>query len=208
MSPRVLLQRMNERFKLLAAKGNRIDRQATMRATLDWSWDLLPPDERAALAQLSVFEGGFTLEAAEAVLGFAGPSSSSPSALDAVSALVDKSLVRPRAKDRFDLLVTVQVYAAEHLQSEGRYVGSGAQALPRNETHTQLDGLALASMPVGDHWVLLQSVSIASVAPACTASFSSCSGSTAGSRVGSASSRLPIRAFALGDGASICFSRL
>ena len=128
MSPRVLLQRMNERFKLLSAKGNRIDRQATMRATLDWSWDLLPAAERAALAQLSVFEGGFTLEAAEAVLDFTGIESP-PWALDAVSALVDKSLVRPRSHDRFDLLVTVQVYAAEHLQTEGRYAGSGAQAL-------------------------------------------------------------------------------
>jgi predicted ATPase/class 3 adenylate cyclase len=128
MSPRVLLQRMNERFKLLSAKGNRIDRQATMRATLDWSWDLLPPAERAALAQLSVFEGGFNLEAAEAVLDFTGLADT-PWALDAVSALVDKSLVRARANDRFDLLVTVQVYAAEHLQTEGRYAGSGPQAL-------------------------------------------------------------------------------
>ena len=128
MSPPVLLQRMNERFKLLSAKGNRIDRQATMRATLDWSWDLLPPAERAALAQLSVFEGGFNLEAAEAVLDFTGLADA-PWALDAVSALVDKSLVRPRANDRFDLLVTVQVYAAEHLQTTGHCAGSGPQAL-------------------------------------------------------------------------------
>ena len=68
MPPRVLLSRMSERFKLLAHAAGGIDRQATLRATFDWSWDLLSRAEKAALAQLSVFEGGFTLEAAEAVL--------------------------------------------------------------------------------------------------------------------------------------------
>src|SRR5262249_45979540 len=68
MSPQSLLARMSERFKVLASTGERRDRQATLRATFDWSWDLLSAADRAALAQLSVFEGGFTLESAEAVL--------------------------------------------------------------------------------------------------------------------------------------------
>jgi len=128
MPPRLLLLRMSERFKLLASKGGRLDRQLTLRAAFDWSWDLLPPHEKAALAQLSVFEGGFTLEAAEAVIDLAA-FGDAPWAVDAVHALVDKSFVRPRGDDRFDLLVNVQVYAAEHLQTEGRYAGSGLQAM-------------------------------------------------------------------------------
>src|SRR5208283_3906039 len=68
MPPRMLLLRMSERFKLLTSAGGRLDRQATLRAVFDWSWDLLLMPEKAALAQLSVFEGGFTLESVEAVL--------------------------------------------------------------------------------------------------------------------------------------------
>ncbi len=128
MSPKVLVQRMSERFKLLAAPGQRKDRQATLRATLDWSWDLLPPPLQAALAQLSVFERGFTLEAAEAVVDASG-FEDTPWAVDLVTSLVDKSLVRRLVGDRFDLLVTVQLYADEQLRTEGRFAGSGAQAL-------------------------------------------------------------------------------
>ena len=109
MTPRAMLARMGERFKLLATPGGRRDRQATLRATLDWSWELLSEAERAALAQLSVFEGGFTLEAAEAVVDLAG-TCESPWVVDAVHALVQKSLVRRVSQQRFDLLRTVQEY--------------------------------------------------------------------------------------------------
>jgi predicted ATPase len=54
----MLLARMSERFKLLASKGGRLDRQSTLRAAFDWSWDLLPTAEKATLAQTFVFEGG------------------------------------------------------------------------------------------------------------------------------------------------------
>ncbi len=128
MPPRMLLARMSERFKLLASKGGRLDRQSTLRTAFDWSWDLLPPAEKAALAQIAVFEGGFTLEAAEAVIDLSAWDDA-PWTVDAVQALVDKSFVRPRSDGRFDLLVSVQVYAAEHLQTDGRYAGSGPQAL-------------------------------------------------------------------------------
>ena len=134
MPPRTLLARMSERFKLLASKGGRLDRQSTLRAAFDWSWDLLPTPEKAALAQLSVFEGGFTLEAAEAVIDLSA-CDNAPWTVDAVQALVDKSFVRSRGDDRFDLLVSVQVYAAEHLQTEGRYAGSGQQALAAAKLH-------------------------------------------------------------------------
>jgi tetratricopeptide (TPR) repeat protein len=119
---------MSDRFKLLVSKGGRLDRQSTLRAAFDWSWDLLPLHEKAALAQLSVFEGGFTLEAAEAVIDLTA-FEDAPWTVDAIHALVDKSFVRPRDGDRFDLLVSVQAYAAEHLKTEGRYVGSGPPAM-------------------------------------------------------------------------------
>ena len=118
LSPQQLLERMGDRFRLLAEGGGRRDRQATLRATLDWSWELLCDWEQAALAQASVFEGGFTLEAAEAVLDLAGHADA-PWAMDAVQSLVEKSLVHRTGDDRFDLLVSVQEYAAEKLRARG-----------------------------------------------------------------------------------------
>ena len=88
MPPRRLLERMGERFKLLASKGGRFDRQSTLRAAFDWSWDLLTPAEKAALAQLSVFEGGFALTAAEGVLDLNG-CADAPWIVDVVNSLVD-----------------------------------------------------------------------------------------------------------------------
>ncbi len=133
MPPRTLLGRMSDRFKLLTSTGGRLDRQATLRAVFDWSWDLLSLPEKAALAQLSVFEGGFTLEAAEAVLDLAGYDAAVWS-IDALQSLVQKSLVRQVAEDRFDLLVSVQEYAAEHLRTAERYTGSGPTAVLTAET--------------------------------------------------------------------------
>jgi len=125
MPPKALLARVSERFKLLASTGRRRDRQATLRATFDWSWDLLAESEKAALAQLAVFEGGFALESAEAVLDLSMVDATAwPAA--AVHSLVDKSLVRRVSDERFDLLVSVQEYAAEHLRTEGRFPGSGS----------------------------------------------------------------------------------
>lgn len=133
MPPRTLLSRMSERFSLLSTTAGRPDRQATLRATFDWSWDLLSAPEKAALAQLSVFEGGFTLEAAEAVLDlslFDNP----PWPPDALQSLVEKSFVRQVMDDRFDLLVSVQEYAREHLGTAGRYAASGPSAVTAAET--------------------------------------------------------------------------
>jgi len=128
MPPRMLLARMTQRFKLLASGGGRVDRQATLRAVFDWSWDLLSLPEKTALAQLSVFEGGFTLESAEAILDLSG-CANAPWPMDVLQSLVHKSFVRELSDNRFDLLVSVQEYAAEHLRTEGRYVGSGPAAL-------------------------------------------------------------------------------
>ena len=127
MSPKSLVERMSERFRLLASTGGRQDRQATLRSTFDWSWDLLSPPDKSALAQLSVFDSGFTLDSAEAVLDLSA-CGDAPWVADAVQSLVDKSLVRQLENGRFDLLVSVQEYAATHLRSEGRFPGSGPAA--------------------------------------------------------------------------------
>jgi predicted ATPase/class 3 adenylate cyclase/Tfp pilus assembly protein PilF len=112
MPPQVLLQRMHSRFDLLRSRGGRPDRQATLRATLDWSWDLLDASERSVLAQLSVFQGSFGVEAVEAIVQLAQPGP----VLDLLEALVAKSLVRLLEGHRFSLLESVREYAAQQLQ--------------------------------------------------------------------------------------------
>ncbi len=114
LSPSELLARMEERFQLLLSTHSRVDRQTTMRATLDWSWDLLTPEDQTTLATVSLFEGGFSLDAAEAVL----PPEDRPMP-DRLQSLVDKSLVRKAVDGRFDLLVNVRSYAAEKLDALG-----------------------------------------------------------------------------------------
>jgi predicted ATPase/class 3 adenylate cyclase/Tfp pilus assembly protein PilF len=128
LPPRTLLLRMSERFKLLASSGGRVDRQATLRAVFDWSWGLLSLPEKAAFSQLSVFEGGFTLESVEGILDLSA-NENAPWPMDVLQSLAQKSLVRQVTDDRFDLLVSVQEYAAEHLRIAARYPGSGPAAL-------------------------------------------------------------------------------
>ena len=109
MAPAQILARLDQRFRLLTSSGSRPGRQATLKATLDWSWDLLSPLERDALLQLAVFEGGFTLAAAEAVLDL----SAHPGDVwvpDVVQSLVDRSLLRPAGVARLVLLRSVQDY--------------------------------------------------------------------------------------------------
>lgn len=132
MSPKSLLAGMSERFRILASSGGRRDRQATLRATFDWSWDLLSVSEKAALAQLSVFEGGFTLESAGAVLDLSGYADAAWST-DTVQSLLNKSFIRQGIGERFDLLVSVHEYAADHLRTEGRFPGSGPAGLASAE---------------------------------------------------------------------------
>src|SRR5262249_51477970 len=69
LHPSQIAERLDERFKLLnAGRRSAVERQQTLRATIDWSYDLLTPTERVALDRLAVFAGGCTLDAAEAVL--------------------------------------------------------------------------------------------------------------------------------------------
>ncbi|MEM7246672.1 MAG: tetratricopeptide repeat protein [Acidobacteriota bacterium] len=93
LSPQALVERMSDRFALLTTAPGAAGRQATLRATIEWSWSLLASWEKAALAQTSVFVGGFTLADAEAVLDLSAWDDA-PWPLDAVQVLVDKSLLR------------------------------------------------------------------------------------------------------------------
>jgi predicted ATPase/class 3 adenylate cyclase/Tfp pilus assembly protein PilF len=127
MSPVTMLDRIDDRFSFLASRRGRKPRQATMRAALDWSWDLLSGRDRESLATLSIFEGSFTLSDAEAVL--ADPFVQNRSDVDdAIQSLVEKSLVRRNPLARFYLLRTVREYAAERLQSAEAFAGSGPAA--------------------------------------------------------------------------------
>ena len=123
MPPRTLLVRMKDRFDVLLSNAGRRDRQATLRATFDWSWELLGEIEKRALARLSVFKGGFTLESAAAI--DLHPVQGRFGAVDVVQWLLDKSLVRQTADERFDLPESIREYAAQHLRTPGRFEGSG-----------------------------------------------------------------------------------
>jgi predicted ATPase/tetratricopeptide (TPR) repeat protein/class 3 adenylate cyclase len=126
MGPRTLLARMKDRFDVLLSHAGRRDRQATLRAAFDWSWELLSETEKGALAQLSVFEGGFTLESASSVVG-TDQTAGTPCMVDVVQWLVDKSFVRQLASERFDLLESVREYAGQHLRTPRRFDGSGPE---------------------------------------------------------------------------------
>ena len=121
LSPARILARLPRRFDLLTTgRADVTARQATLRATVDWSWDLLEPWEQAALAQLSVFRGGFSLESAEEVVDLsAWPAA--PWVMDVVQALADKSLIRVfeppglPGETRFAPYETIREYAADKL---------------------------------------------------------------------------------------------
>ncbi|MFI2114905.1 AfsR/SARP family transcriptional regulator [Streptomyces rubiginosohelvolus] len=128
LTPRQIADRLDDRFRLLT-NGSRtvLPRQQTLRAVVDWSWDLLDAAERAVLRRLSVFAGGCSLAAAEEVCALpAGPGGPAVDSLDVAAllgSLVDKSLVVAAPGDdgemRYRLLETVGEYAAERLAEAG-----------------------------------------------------------------------------------------
>lgn len=117
MSVEQIAARLDDRFRLLTG-GSRtaLPRQQTLRATMDWSHEMLSDSERTVLRRLSVFAGGWTLEAAEAVCAGDGPEPGD--VLDLVTHLVDKSLVFMEAPDgeaRHRFLETIRQYARDRL---------------------------------------------------------------------------------------------
>lgn len=126
MSLRAIADRMGDRFRLLGST-RQPGRQATLQAVMDWSWDLLSVGEKAALAQLSIFEGGMTLEAAEAVLDVAADSSAWVP--DLLHTLLEKSLLRKGVAGRFELLSIVKDYASVRFREPNAFPGSGPDAV-------------------------------------------------------------------------------
>jgi len=116
LEPTQILERISQRLDLLKGGRDADARQMTLRATIEWSHELLTPDEQDLFARLAVFVGGCTLEAAEAVAG---------ADLDTLQSLVDKSLVR-HTVGRFWMLETIREFAAEKLEQR-----ADAEALHR-----------------------------------------------------------------------------
>jgi predicted ATPase len=110
LSSRQLLERLGSRLDVLRGGRDAESRQQTLRATIEWSHDLLQPDEQRLFARLAVFPGGCTLAAAEEICD---------ADLDDLQSLVEKSLVRVRDAGRFWMLGTIRELALEHLAASG-----------------------------------------------------------------------------------------
>ncbi len=121
LSPDALLARLSNRLKVLSGERRGVpDRLRTMRHAIAWSYDLLAPDEQALFRQMSVFVGGFSLDAVEAICQ---TTDDGRQAYDVLSALVDHSLVQssplPSGDSRFLMLETLRDYGLEQLEATG-----------------------------------------------------------------------------------------
>ena len=120
LSPQAILSRLDDSLKLLTGGARDLpSRHQTLRNTLEWSYSLLNEDEKKLYARLSVFVGGFTLEAADAVCSYEG----NLDILEGLTSLVNNSLVRqqemPDGEPRFGMLETIRAYALERLSESG-----------------------------------------------------------------------------------------
>ncbi|MGI8657579.1 MAG: ATP-binding protein [Candidatus Limnocylindria bacterium] len=147
--------RLNDRFRLLTG-GSRtsLPRHRTLRAAMDWSYDLLGTDEQVVFARLATFSGSFSLEAAEAVCS--GPEVTSDDMLDVLGRLVDRSLLaidQDNVEARFRMLETIRDYAQDRLAE----TGDGADAHARHlEWFSELVDRAQPGFfegPVQHEWV-------------------------------------------------------
>jgi predicted ATPase/class 3 adenylate cyclase len=111
LSTEQLLDRLGSRLDLLRGGRDAETRQQTLRATIEWSYELLASEERQLLAALSVFRGGWTLEAAEQVAN---------ADVELMQSLVDKSLVRRWESGRFGMLETIREFASQQLDHAER----------------------------------------------------------------------------------------
>ena len=144
LSPAQLLERLAGRLDLLKAGRAADPRQQTLRATIEWSHDLLHRDEQRLFARLAVFTGGCTLDAAETVCD---------ADLDTLESLLDKSLVRVRVRegDRFWMLETIREFARERLAASDEeaelrdrhaayYLALGDESVPHLRAHDRAWG--------------------------------------------------------------------
>ncbi|MEJ7729472.1 MAG: AAA family ATPase [Polyangiaceae bacterium] len=147
LSPAQILANMPRRFQLLKGAPERgRARHSTLWNALEWSWGLLEPWEQSALAQCSVFRGGFDLESAEAVVDLSAHAEA-PWTLDVLQALRDKSLLTTEAgstagvETRLGLYASVRAYAADKLVA----LGLEDAAVARHAAHYLARGRALAA---------------------------------------------------------------
>ena len=122
LSPAAILKRLESRLELLTSGAQDVpERQKTLRATIEWSFSLLTPQEQKLFRRLAVFVGGAALDAVEAVGDTRGDLGID--VLEAVSSLVDKSLLEqregPDGQARFRMLETLREYARERLEASG-----------------------------------------------------------------------------------------
>ena len=109
LSPKQILERLGERLDLLQGGRDADPRQQTLRATIEWSYDLLAADEQRLFRALSVFAGGCTLEAVEGV---------ADGQLDILQSLVEKNLLR-FSNERYWMLETIREYATDRIEDAG-----------------------------------------------------------------------------------------
>ena len=143
LTPTQILSRLKRRLSILTSGPRSLpERQRTLRAAIAWSYDLLDPVERRLFARLSVFTGGWTFESAEAVCD---PEELGLDALDGLTSLVDKSLIRrtepPGRPSRFSMLETIREFGLEQLEAAGDL----ELVLRRHADHFL--GLAVAAEP-------------------------------------------------------------
>ena len=120
-----LEERLDQRFALLTGTSQRSARQRTLRATVEWSFELLAPGEQRAWIELSVFIGGFDLEAAAFLLGV-----DEIEALDALAVLVDRSILHTSPREdgvRYRMLETMREFGRERLVAAGQLADSRAR---------------------------------------------------------------------------------
>jgi len=110
LRPKQILERLGSRLDLLKGARDSDPRQQTLRATIEWSYDLLAPDERELFARFAVFAGGATLDAVEDVCD---------ADFDTLASLVEKSLLR-RDEDRYRMLETLREYGTDQLDDAAR----------------------------------------------------------------------------------------
>ncbi|MFD1540130.1 AfsR/SARP family transcriptional regulator [Nonomuraea guangzhouensis] len=159
MTPRQLADRIDDRFRLLTG-GSRtaLPRQQTLRAVVEWSWDLLDEPERELARRFAIFAGGATLESVEAVCG---------GTADVLGALADKSLVQVSPEGRYSMLETIRAYAADRLAEAGeadtyrrRHVvhllDLAERAVPELRTGAQIEWIERLSAERDDYSVALR----------------------------------------------------
>jgi predicted ATPase/class 3 adenylate cyclase len=129
LSVQEIEQRLSDRFRLLTGgRRTAVPRQQTLQALIDWSWDLLTEPDRRRLRRLSIFAGGWTLDAATAVTG---SEETGDDTLDGLSRLVDRSLVvvDHEGSTRYRMLETIRQYARERLVASGEVAELGTAHL-------------------------------------------------------------------------------